>query len=396
MSSCLSSAACGGMARAWPARTLMSFVMRGAALRPLVWWYVQCKHSCCFHHTAHLGCKPAGLLWLPPNWWPDACELVLPLLHSGGLAVSALIPLAATTNSDQSHLFLNSLHFCIACPLACLPAARSIMSAQLPSRAEGRDRPAAIISPSILSADFAKLAEEAARMTDLGAEWLHVDCMDGHFVPNLTIGAPVVASLRKHTNAYLDCHLMVSNPAQWVQVSSRVWLWGAAQVDSGRRAWGWQQAAAAQGGGGGSCQVWTALHMALLLLLCMHSSQQPQQPGLYMRAPQRAACWHSVRLRPRPPPSHLAGPRWSPFVPQDFASAGANMYCFHLEAVDPSCCSSEGADGAAHATHPDVCALAQQIRAAGMHAGVALRPSTPVEAVVPYLEQGLLDMVRGG
>jgi ribulose-phosphate 3-epimerase len=67
------------------------------------------------------------------------------------------------------------------------------------------------IAPSILAADFACLAADIARIAD-DVELLHVDCMDGHYVPNLTIGPPVVASLRPHTGLFLDCHLMVDNP----------------------------------------------------------------------------------------------------------------------------------------------------------------------------------------
>jgi ribulose-phosphate 3-epimerase len=73
------------------------------------------------------------------------------------------------------------------------------------------------IAPSILSADFARLADEIARVEAAGADWLHVDVMDGHFVPNLTLGAPVVAAIRKVTKLPLDVHLMVTNPAELVE-----------------------------------------------------------------------------------------------------------------------------------------------------------------------------------
>ncbi|GAB3491470.1 ribulose-phosphate 3-epimerase [Nocardiopsis coralliicola] len=70
------------------------------------------------------------------------------------------------------------------------------------------------ISPSILSADFARLAEEAAAV-ESSADWLHVDVMDNHFVPNLTLGLPIVESLRKAARLPLDCHLMIEDPDRW-------------------------------------------------------------------------------------------------------------------------------------------------------------------------------------
>ncbi len=82
---------------------------------------------------------------------------------------------------------------------------------------ESIDKKGIMIAPSILAADFSRLSQDIKRAEKAGADWVHIDVMDGHFVPNLTIGALVVKAIRKHTKLLIDSHLMIENPENYIE-----------------------------------------------------------------------------------------------------------------------------------------------------------------------------------
>eukprot|EP00243_Klebsormidium_subtile_P004002 TRINITY_DN17786_c0_g1_i1.p1 TRINITY_DN17786_c0_g1~~TRINITY_DN17786_c0_g1_i1.p1 ORF type:complete len:284 (+),score=64.05 TRINITY_DN17786_c0_g1_i1:168-1019(+) len=125
-------------------------------------------------------------------------------------SASAMQAAAFATGASQSS-FLGAKHFAPA-PCKALPRSQRLSAVRASSRVDKFSKDDIIVSPSILSANFSRLGEDVAAVDKAGADWIHVDVMDGRFVPNITIGPLVVDALRPITDKPLDVHLMIVEP----------------------------------------------------------------------------------------------------------------------------------------------------------------------------------------
>ncbi|EAZ45290.1 hypothetical protein OsJ_29932 [Oryza sativa Japonica Group] len=255
---------------------------------------------------------------------------------------------------------------------------------------------AAKIAPSMLSSDFANLAAEADRMVRLGADWLHMDIMVTHFVPNLTIGAPVIQSLRKHTKAYLDCHLMVTNPSDYVEPLAKAGASGFTfHIEVSRD--NWQeliQSIKAKGMRPGvSLRPGTPVEEVFPLVIAQYNFSRSHalfphavhnyDINAFLNISNKCSNWEhfvpnltigapviqSLRKHTKAYlDCHLMVTNPSDYV-EPLAKAGASGFTFHIEV-----------------SRDNWQELIQSIKAKGMRPGVSLRPGTPVEEVFPLVE----------